>query len=56
MAEVVLVLRLPDDEAQTLLLDVEAHHNRDEVDGHRDHGVIMINTMHIVSVTRREED
>ena len=56
MAEVVVTLRLPDEEAQTLLSDVEAHRRQDEVDGHRDHGIILINTEHIVSAVRREED
>ncbi len=54
MAEVVIGLSLPDDEAEILLADVVAHRRQDEVDGHRDHGVLLINTQHIVSATRSE--
>lgn len=56
MAEIVLTLRMPDEDAQTLLADVAAHRRRDQTDGHRDSGVLLIATDTIVSADRREED
>ncbi len=56
MAEIVLTLRMGEEDAQLLLADVTAHQRRDDVDGHRDHGVLLINTQDIVSAVLREEN
>ncbi len=52
--DVILTLRMSDEDAQTLLADIAAHRRQDDVDGHRDHGVLLINTQDIVSATRQE--
>ena len=52
VADIVLTLRLDDAEAAVLLADIAAHRKRDQTDGHRDSGVLLIDTASVISAVQ----